>query len=72
MVKAMDCGVVVSEFERQLRYYVHFRTNLNRPSPPAINELRLGFFFFIVLNFALLNGRHRIDGRTIIISAKLK
>ena len=27
MVKAMDCGIVVSEFELQLRYYVHFRTN---------------------------------------------
>ena len=27
MVKAMDCGVVVSEFKHQSRYYVHFRTN---------------------------------------------
>ena len=27
MVKAMDCEIVVSEFEVQLRYYVHFRTN---------------------------------------------
>ena len=27
MVKAMDCGIVVSEFELQLRYYVHFRAN---------------------------------------------
>ena len=27
MVKAMDCGIVVSEFELQSRYYVHFRTN---------------------------------------------
>ena len=27
MVKAMDCGIVVSEFVLQLRYYVHFRTN---------------------------------------------
>ena len=23
----MDCEIVVSEFELQLRYYVHFRTN---------------------------------------------
>ena len=23
----MDCGIVVSEFVLQLRYYVHFRTN---------------------------------------------
>ena len=27
MVKAMDCGIVISEFELQSRYYVHFRTN---------------------------------------------
>ena len=27
MVKAMDCGIGVSEFEFQLHYYVHFQTN---------------------------------------------
>ena len=27
MVKAMDCGIVVSEFELQSRDYVHFRAN---------------------------------------------
>ena len=27
MVKAMNCGIVVSEFVLQSRYYVHFRTN---------------------------------------------
>ena len=27
MVKAMDCGILVSEFVFQSRYYVHFRTN---------------------------------------------
>ena len=27
MVKAMDCGIVVSKFELQSRYYVHFRIN---------------------------------------------
>ena len=27
MVKVMDCGIVVSEFKLQLRYYVHFRAN---------------------------------------------
>ena len=30
MVKAMDCGVVVSEFVLQSRYYVHFRANTLR------------------------------------------
>ena len=27
MVKTMDCGIVVSEFVPQSRYYVHFRVN---------------------------------------------
>ena len=27
MVKAMDCGIVVSEFVFQSRYYVHFWAN---------------------------------------------
>ena len=27
MFKAMDCGIVVSEFELQSRYYIHFQTN---------------------------------------------
>ena len=27
MVKAMACGIIVSEFELQSHYYVHFRTN---------------------------------------------
>ena len=27
MVKAMDCGIVVSEFVLQSRYCVHFRAN---------------------------------------------
>ena len=27
MVKAIDCGIVVSESELRSRYYVHFRTN---------------------------------------------
>ena len=27
MVKALDCGIVVSDFVLQSRYYVHFRAN---------------------------------------------
>ena len=27
LLKAMDCGIIVSEFELQSRYYVHFWTN---------------------------------------------
>ena len=43
MVKAMVCEVAVSEFELQLRYYFHFRTNTNgeryEPSYPTSYEL---------------------------------
>ena len=40
MVKTMDCGIVVSEFELQSRHYVYFRTNtlgkdMNPPYPPS-------------------------------------
>ena len=28
MVKVLDCNLEVSEFELQLPYYVHFRTNI--------------------------------------------
>ena len=36
MVKAMDCGIVVSEFVLQARYYVHFRAKYpwERYEPP--------------------------------------
>ena len=39
MVKAVDCGIIVSKFELQSDYYVHFRTNtlgkdMNPPYPP--------------------------------------
>ena len=30
MVKAMDCGIVVSMFERQMHNYVHFQANTLR------------------------------------------
>ena len=30
IVKAMDCGIVVSEFVLQSRHYVHFRANTLR------------------------------------------
>ena len=37
MVKTMDCGIVVSEFVLQLRYYVHFRANtLGKGTNPLI------------------------------------
>ena len=37
MVKAMDCGIVISEFVLQSRYYVHFRANtLGKGMKPLI------------------------------------
>ena len=36
MVKAMDCGIVVSEFVLQSRYYVHFRKGMNPLILPAM------------------------------------
>ena len=37
MVKAMDCGIVVSEFLLQSRYYVHYRANtLGKGMDPLI------------------------------------
>ena len=40
MVKAMDCGIVVNEFELQSRYYVHFRANtLGKGMNPLIIPL---------------------------------
>ena len=40
MVKVMECEIVVSEFELQSRYYVHFQANtlgkcMNPPYPPS-------------------------------------
>ena len=44
MVNAMDCGIVVSEFELSSRYYVHCRTNTLRKGSkpfllPALREM---------------------------------
>ena len=37
MLKAMDCGIVVSEFELQSRYYIHFQANtLGKGMNPVI------------------------------------
>ena len=45
MVKAMDCGIVVSEFVFQSRYYVHFRANiLEKSMNPLILPVALLFF----------------------------
>ena len=35
MIKALDCGIVVSEFELQSSYDVHFKTNTVEPPYPT-------------------------------------
>ena len=42
VVNVLNCDIVVSEFELQSRYYVHFRTNIsgktmNSLIPPAMS-----------------------------------
>ena len=39
MVKAMDCGIVVSEFELKTCYYVHFRANTLGKDIPLNKEI---------------------------------
>ena len=49
MVKVLGCGLEVSEFELQSRYYVHFRTNTHRKSiepPYAHARYGLNILFF--------------------------
>ena len=54
MVKAMDYGIVVSEFILQSRYYVHFQTNT---LGKGMNPLILPAMGYIVpLLFFLENG----------------
>ena len=54
MVKAMDCGFVVSEFDPQPRYYVHFRTNtLGKGMNPLIV---LAICYIVPLLFFYENG----------------
>ena len=50
VVKDMDCGIVVSEFELQSRYYVHFRANtlgkgMNPLILPAMGKIVALLFF---------------------------
>ena len=48
-VKAMDCGILVSEFVFQSRYYVHFRTNtLGKGMNPLILFMEVPVVFMEV------------------------
>ena len=64
MVKAMDCGIVVSEFVFQLRHYVHFRANtlgkgMNHLILPAMDYivplLRLMLWFSLSIFHTTIN-----------------
>ena len=51
MVKSLDCGILVSEFELQLHYYIHFRVNthgkgMNPLILPAIGQIVPLLFFY--------------------------
>ena len=51
MVKAMDSGIVISEFELPSRYYVHFRTNVHWKGIsllilPAVGQIAPLRFFY--------------------------
>ena len=57
MVKVMDCGILVSEFVPQSRYYVHFRANtlgkgMNPLNLPAMGEM-VPLLFFLVNDFGI-------------------
>ena len=45
MVKAMDCGIGVSNFELESRYYVHFGKGLNPLILPAMSQIVPLLFF---------------------------
>ena len=57
MVKAMDCGIVVSEFVLQSHYYVHFRANtlgkgMNPLILPAMGSI-VPLLFFLENGFGI-------------------
>ena len=65
MIKAMDCGIVVSEFKLQSSYYVHFRTNTLRqsyetPYPPSYGSNSTTTVFFRRMALALNNQQRLI------------
>ena len=42
MTKALDYGIVINEFELQLHYYVHFRTNTLGKGMDTLIPLAMG------------------------------
>ena len=65
MVKALDCGIVVSKFEFQWRYYVHFRTN----TLSGLNNRAIGLMSRVFANGP--GDRGSIPGRVIAKTQKM-
>ena len=65
MVKAMDYGIVVREFELQSRYYVHFRANTlgKGMNPLILPDMGLNSTTIVLLGEWLwtLNNLKRVD-----------
>ena len=47
MIKALDYGIIVSEFELQLRYNIHFRINTLEKVLP------LNYIFFLLISIVI-------------------
>ena len=51
VANVMDCNLIVSEFELQLFYYIHYRTNtlgkyMNSIVPPTMGQIVPLLFFY--------------------------
>ena len=54
MVKALDNGIVIREFELQSCYYVYFRTNtLGKGMNPLILPAQVPLLFFLENGFGI-------------------
>ena len=42
MVKAIECGIVISEFELKSHHYVHFKTNTIRKGMKPLIPITMG------------------------------
>ena len=49
MVKVPDCGLELSKFELQSRYYVHFRTNAQAKRMNPIISSAMGYIVTLLL-----------------------
>ena len=69
MLKAMDCGIIVSEFVLQSHYYVHFWVNslgerYEPPYPPSQGLNSTTIFFCLVGSVCQWSGRPGFNSRS--------